>query len=59
MIKWSLDVEGQDYRAAKAYLSILFKEARVAKIIARFRRAPVAKVKVGSPTVSTEQVGSP
>jgi disulfide oxidoreductase YuzD len=42
-IKWFPDVEGQDYLAAQSYLSILFKEARVARIIAKFKRASIVQ----------------
>ncbi len=44
-IKWLLGVEEHDYPAAQSYLSILFKKDRVAKMIAKFRSAPIVQFK--------------
>lgn len=44
-IKWLPDVEEHDYPAAAAYLTLLYGEAEVAKIIARFRSAAIVHFK--------------
>lgn len=44
-IKWLPDVEEHDYPAAASYLGILFREERVAEMVARFRKAPIVQFK--------------
>lgn len=44
-IKWLVDAEKHDYPAAESYLRILYSEDRVAKMMARFRSAPVVQFK--------------
>lgn len=44
-IKWLTTVEDHDYPAAESYLRLLYREARVAKLIAALKRAPVARFK--------------
>ncbi|MDI1293010.1 MAG: hypothetical protein PSV18_09730 [Methylobacter sp.] len=44
-INWLSDVEEHDYPAAESYLTILFSEARVAEMMARFRRTTIVRFK--------------
>lgn len=44
-IKWLPDAEEHDYPAAESYLSILYNEDRVAKMVVRFRSAAVVQFK--------------
>jgi disulfide oxidoreductase YuzD len=44
-IKWLFDAEEHDYPAAESYLRIIYSEDRVAKMMARFRNAPVVQFK--------------
>jgi disulfide oxidoreductase YuzD len=44
-IKWLPDVEEQDYLAAESYLTILYSENKVTKMIAKFRNAAVVQFK--------------
>lgn len=44
-IKWLLNVEDHDYPAAESYLSLLYSEAQVGKMLSKFRRTPVVRFK--------------
>jgi hypothetical protein len=44
-IAWLSDLEPHDYPAAESYLSLLFNDEQVAKMIAKIRRAPMAHFK--------------
>jgi hypothetical protein len=44
-ITWLSDLETHDYPAAESYLSLLFNEEQVAKMIVKLRRAPVVHFK--------------
>ena len=44
-VKWSGAVEDHDYPAAYSYLSLLYGEKRVAKIVARLRTAKIREFK--------------
>jgi hypothetical protein len=44
-ITWLSDVEAQDYPAAESYLGLIYNGEQVAKMIARFRSAPVVQFK--------------
>jgi hypothetical protein len=44
-IAWLSDLEAHDYPAAESYLSLLFNEEQVAKMITRLRSAPVVSFK--------------
>jgi disulfide oxidoreductase YuzD len=44
-INWFSDVEKHDYPAAESYLSILYSEAKVMDMIARFRSAAIVQFK--------------
>jgi hypothetical protein len=44
-ITWLSDVEAHDYPAAASYLSLLFNEEQVAKMISQFKRAPLVQFK--------------
>ena len=44
-ITWLSDVEAHDYPAAESYLSLLFNEEQVAKMISQFKRAPLVQFK--------------
>lgn len=44
-INWLSDVEEHDYPAAESYLTILFSEARVAEMMARFRHTTIVRFK--------------
>jgi disulfide oxidoreductase YuzD len=44
-IKWLADVEDRDYPAAHSYLSLIYGNKRVAKLIARLRKAPIRQFK--------------
>ena len=44
-INWLSEVEEHDYPAAESYLTILFSEARVAEMMARFRRTAIVRFK--------------
>ena len=44
-INWLAEVEEHDYPAAASYLSLLYDEDQVAKMVVLFRRAPVVKFK--------------
>ena len=42
---WKKDVEDHDYSAARAYLSLVYDKKRVAKTIAKLKKAKVAEFK--------------
>ena len=44
-IKWLPDVEEHDYPAAESYLSILYSKDQVAKMMDKFRSAPIVQFK--------------
>jgi hypothetical protein len=44
-ITWLSDLEAHDYPAAESYLSLLFNEEQVAKMIIKLRRAPLVHFK--------------
>jgi len=44
-ITWLSDVEAHDYPAAESYLGLIYNGEQVAKMIARFRSAPVVQCK--------------
>jgi hypothetical protein len=44
-IKWLADIEDHDYPAAASYLSLIYPEAKVAKIVARLRKARMSEFK--------------
>jgi hypothetical protein len=44
-IRWLSVVAEHDYSAAESYLRLLYREDRVAKMIARLRRAPIVQFK--------------
>ncbi|HEY3321652.1 MAG TPA: hypothetical protein VGP72_14375 [Planctomycetota bacterium] len=44
-IKWLRDAEAHDYPAAKSYLSLIYREARAAKIVATLKRTSVVQFK--------------
>ena len=44
-ITWLSDVEAHDYPAAESYLGLIYNGEQVAKMIARFRSAPVVQFK--------------
>ena len=44
-ISWLSDLEAHDYPAAESYLSLLFNEEQVAKMISQLKRARVGQFK--------------
>jgi disulfide oxidoreductase YuzD len=44
-IKWLSDVEEQDYPAAESYLTILYSQDKVTKMMVKFRASAVVKFK--------------
>jgi hypothetical protein len=44
-ITWLSDLETQDYPAAESYLSLLFNEEQVVKMISQLKRAPLLQFK--------------
>ena len=44
-IKWFPDVEEHDYPAAESYLTILYSEAKVTGMMAKFRSAAIVQFK--------------
>lgn len=44
-IKWLSQPEAHDYDAAASYLTLIFPPARVTRLVAQLRRAPVAGFK--------------
>jgi hypothetical protein len=44
-IKWLPDVEEHDYTAAESYLSLVYREDRVAGMMVRFRSTPIVQFK--------------
>jgi hypothetical protein len=44
-ISWLSHLEEHDYPAAESYLSLIYDAEQVAKMVARFRRAPVVQFK--------------
>jgi disulfide oxidoreductase YuzD len=44
-ITWLSDLEAHDYPAAESYLSLIYNAEQVAKMIARFRHAPIVQFK--------------
>ncbi|HSY52960.1 MAG TPA: hypothetical protein VK785_00855 [Opitutaceae bacterium] len=44
-IAWLSDLETHDYPAAESYLSLIYNGEQVAKMIARFKGAPVVQFK--------------
>jgi hypothetical protein len=44
-IKWRSKPETHDYPAAEAYLSLIFEEQKVAKLVEKLKRAPISEFK--------------
>jgi hypothetical protein len=45
IIKWLPDEEEQDFPAAESYLRLLYTKKQIAKMMARFRKAPIVQFK--------------
>lgn len=45
VISWLFDVEEHDYPAAESYLSIIYSEAQVVDMMARFKSAAIVQFK--------------
>ena len=44
-ITWLFDLEAHDYPAAESYLSLIYNDEQVVKMITRLRRAPIVQFK--------------
>ena len=45
IIKWLPDEEEQDFPAAESYLRLLYTKKQIAKMMAKFRKAPIVQFK--------------
>ena len=53
-IKWLPDAEDHDYPAAESFLRLIYREDRVARMVARLRRAPIVQFKAKDIFISSE-----
>ncbi len=44
-IRWASEPESKDYKAATAYLSLVFAESRARRLVSRLKRAPTIEMK--------------
>jgi hypothetical protein len=44
-IKWRSEPEDQDYPAAESYLSLLYDESTVKRLVEKLKRAPLSQFK--------------
>jgi len=53
-IKWLPDAEDHDYPAAESFLRLIYREDRVARMVARLRRAPIVQFKAKDIFITSE-----
>ena len=53
-IKWLPDAEAHDYPAAESFLRLIYREDRVARMVARLRRAPIVQFKAKDIFITSE-----